>query len=143
MLTTLELMYLLGDVPWFDGVYPIDRLPIILSPGKAIIINLDESHKDGSHWVAIYIDMNKVAHYFDSFGREPKGYILTFIERISNYYYFNPKKYQGNLSVACGYFCILFILSVHNLNEFYNLFHECEHENNEKLLITKLQKYLI
>ena len=143
MSTTLQIIHILKDVSWFNGVYPIDRLPLTLSKNKGIIINLDESHKEGSHWVALYLDDKRIAHYFDSFGRKPQGHILTFIERTSNYYLYNPKKYQGNLSVACGYFCMLFILSVNDLNNFYKLFHECQHIDNETKLFFTLRKYLI
>ena len=143
MLTTIDILNLLGNVPWFGGVFPIDRLPVTLGKDKAIVINLDESYKEGSHWVAIYLDKNKISHYFDSFGRRPQGPILTFIERISNFYLYNPNKYQGNLSVACGYFCLLFVISVHNLNNFYKLFRVCEHINNETKLLNELNKYLM
>ena len=137
-------MEILKEVAWFQGVYPIDSLPITLSRKKAIIINLDESYKEGSHWVALYLDDKGIAHYFDSFGRRPQGLILTFIERVSNYLMFNLKKYQGNISTACGYFCILFVISAHdNINHFYKLFRECEHIVNETKLFMILQQYLI
>uniref|UniRef100_A0A158P5B5 Ubiquitin-like protease family profile domain-containing protein n=1 Tax=Tetranychus urticae TaxID=32264 RepID=A0A158P5B5_TETUR len=143
MLTTLEIENLLKDVPWFNGVYALDQLPRWILAPSSVIINLDESYKPGSHWVAVYFDKNKVAHYFDSFGRQPQGNILTFIEANSDYYIYNPIKYQGNLSIACGYFCILFVLSVNSLNSFYKLFRQCKHENNEKTLFKQLKKYLI
>lgn len=142
-LTTVQIINVLKDLPWFDGVYPLDRLPVTLSQHKGIIINLDEHDKEGTHWVALYLDRNKIAHYFDSFGRAPQGSILTFIERVSCYYLFNPTKYQGNLSVACGYFCILFILSVHELNNFYKLFRACKHIQNEIVLINMLKIHLM
>ena len=143
MLTTVQIMAILEDVPWFNGVYPIDRLPLTLGKKRGIIINLDESHKEGSHWVSLYLDDKRIAHYFDSFGRKPQGQILIFIERVSNYYLYNPKKYQGNLSIACGSFCILFILSAENLNNFYKLFHECDHIDNENKLFINLKKFLM
>ena len=142
MLTTADIANNLRHIQWFKGVYPINLLPYSLGQSEAIIINLDESWKDGSHWVALYIDNNRIAHYFDSFGREPKGPILTLIEKCADNYLFNPNKYQGNSSTACGYFCMLFVLSVQSLNEFYRVFSACKHEKNEKKLFNKLINYL-
>lgn len=143
MLTTSQIANLLEGVPCFNGVYALDKLPRLITKPSAVIINLDESYKPGSHWVAVYFDKNKVAHYFDSFGRQPQGNILTFIEANSDYYYYNIIKYQGNLSIACGYFCILFVLSTNNLSSFYKLLRKCKHESNEKILFAQLKKYLI
>ena len=49
----------------------------------AYVINLDEYHDIGTHWVAFYVN-NKVAIYFDSFGVEhiPKE-SMKFIVRTS------------------------------------------------------------
>ena len=46
----------------------------------AYVINIDEYHDIGTHWVALYVN-NKTVTYFDSFGVEhiPKE-IMKFIE---------------------------------------------------------------
>jgi hypothetical protein len=97
----------------FLGTVPVDfeELPILgihnlnfdtlQSNGKTkigLIINLDEHWKDGSHWVALYMNiMKNQIYYFDSVGKEPPKRIRKFINRITKYLYF--KKYNINLPI--------------------------------------------
>lgn len=68
----------------FKGVYPCDLLPKRFSLPAAFIINLSSHKTRGSHWVALYIDRKRVAHYFDSFGFSPQqNNIATFIKKHS------------------------------------------------------------
>ena len=64
--------------PRFNGVFSIDNLPNNIKNG-AYVINLDEYHDIGTHWVASYV-YNKAVTYFDYFGVEhvPKE-IMKFI----------------------------------------------------------------
>ena len=60
----------------------------------AYVINLDEYHDIGTHWVALYVN-NKIVTYFDSFGVEhitkeimkliARKKIITNIYRIQAY----------------------------------------------------------
>ena len=80
----------------------------------AYVINLDEYHDIGTHWVALHVN-NKTATYFDSFGVEhiPKK-IMKFIDRknvITNIY-----RIQAYDSIMCGYFCTGFINFMFNCN---------------------------
>lgn len=51
-----------------------------------IIFNLDESWKSGSHWVAMYFDINKgEIYYFDSYGIMPEYRVRKFVRVIANY----------------------------------------------------------
>ena len=61
------------------GVFSRDNLPNTIKNG-AYVINLDEYHDIGTHWVALYAN-NKTVTYFDSFGVEniPKE-IMNFID---------------------------------------------------------------
>ena len=97
----------------FLGTVPVDfdDLPILgisnlnfdtlQANGKTkigLIINLDEHWKDGSHWVALYMDIKKnQIYYFDSVGTEPPKRIRKFINRITKYLY--SKKYNINLPI--------------------------------------------
>ena len=51
----------------FNGVFSRDNLPNMIN--GAYVINLDEYHDTGTHWVALYAN-NKTVTYFDSFGVE-------------------------------------------------------------------------
>lgn len=56
------------------------------------IINYDYHWQGGSHWVALYIDLNKYQiYYFDSYGSKPKKLIKKFITRVLLYL---KKKYN-------------------------------------------------
>ena len=54
--------------PRFNGVFSRDNLPNSIK-NAAYVINLDEYHDIGTHWVALYGN-NKTIIYFDSFGVE-------------------------------------------------------------------------
>ena len=97
----------------FLGAVPLDfdNLPILgisnldlndlIKHGKThigLIINHDEHWKNGSHWVGLFIDINKNGiYYFDSVGKPPLKLIKNFITRIVKYMYSN--KYNENLPV--------------------------------------------
>lgn len=53
----------------FKGVYASDRIPV-LKKGEFSIVNLDDSNKPGSHWIAIARENNKMSYIYDSFGRK-------------------------------------------------------------------------
>lgn len=139
MLSTLDLINILHHYPDFGGVFPINLLPIHFEKPKFFIINLDPHYQTGSHWVALKFDINGYAYYYDSFGRPPYGNILTFIERHAKYgYSFNKKKIQGNDSIACGLFCLKFIL----LGNDNHLFTKCNHIVEEQEMLQKLRSVM-
>ena len=85
--------------PRFNGVFSRDNLGSTVKNG-AYVINLDEYHDIGTHWVALYV-YNKTVTYFDFFGVEhiPKE-IMKFIARkkiITNIY-----RIQAYDSIICG-----------------------------------------
>ena len=101
--------------PRFNGVFSRDNLPNKIKNG-AYVINLDEYHDIGTHWVALYVN-NKTVTYFDSFGVEhiPKE-IMKFIDNkniITSIF-----RIHAYDSIMCGYFCIGFINFMFNGNIF-------------------------
>ena len=100
------------------------------------MINLDEYHDVGTHWVALYVN-NKSATYFDFFGVEhiPKE-IEKFIGNkniLANI--FRTQTYE---SVMCGYFCIGFIDIMFNgnsLTNFTNLFPPNDIKKNDDIIL--------
>jgi len=97
----------------FLGAVPIDfdDLPVLgladlsfkelQGGGKnklGIIFNLDEHYKSGSHWVALFGDLNKnQVYFFDSYGKKPEKRIRKLVSRIVKYMY--NKKYHKDLAV--------------------------------------------
>jgi len=117
----------LGSVPIdVDDLeeYGIKNLDInkLKNEGKTklgIIFNLDEHWKSGSHWVALYIDINKgKIYFFDSYGEKPEKRIKIIINRFFKYFKLNKinveykynhirKQYKNS---ECGVYSINFLL---------------------------------
>ena len=127
-LTNFEIQEYYQNEPRFNGVFSRDNLPNNNNNNNnikdgAYVINLDEYHDIGTHWVALYVN-NKTVTYFDSFGVEhiPRE-IMKFIARkkiVANIY-----RMQAYDSIMCGYFCIGFINFMFNgksLKDYTNLF---------------------
>src|SRR5437764_6258581 len=128
MLNTSDINRLLKNRKDFLGVFPINHIPHSLAPRPSgLIINLDESYKPGSHWVAIYFSIQGPAHYFDPFGAPPPNHIVTFLDRNSKSgWLFNASKFQGELSYLCGYYCVMFIKYGPNFRAFYQKLNSCD-----------------
>lgn len=63
-----------------------------------MVINLDSHNQSGSHWVALYFDLeNYKLYFFDSVGKKPGKRIRKFNNKIVNYMY--KKKAGKNLQV--------------------------------------------
>lgn len=88
----------------------------------AIVFNTDPHYKGGSHWIALFINIQKkYIYYFDSNGNPPPNEINKFIERVdtqgqnlgikfnimSNY----PFEHQMQDS-ECGMYVLYFIIEV-------------------------------
>ena len=85
------------------------------------IFNLDKHNQPGSHWVALFVDLNKGwAAYYDSFSSAPSEEIRKLIRRIERYlksigkrgtYDYNKLVHQTD-SYNCGVYSIDFILKM-------------------------------
>ena len=134
-LTNFEIQGYYQNERRFNGVFSRDNLPNNIKNG-AYVINLDEYHDIGTHWVALYVN-NKIVTYFDSFGAEhiPKE-IMEFINRkkiITNIY-----RKQAFHSTMCGYFCIGFInfmFSGKNLTDYTNFYSPNDVNKNDDIIL--------
>lgn len=85
----------------------------------AIIINHDKYGQSGSHWVALWFDIETGdIDYFDSVGKKPKPEIIAFIDQIKEYmmkqklipkYRYNLTQFQRKGS-ECGVYSCYFII---------------------------------
>ena len=154
-LTNFEIEEYYQNEPRFNGVFSRDNLPNnnirpkgLGSAAKngAYVINIDEYHDIGTHWVALYVQStgvydtyvnNKIVTYFDSFGVEhiPKE-IMKFIARkkiITNIY-----RIQAYDSIMCSYFCIRFINFMFNgksLTDYTNLFSPNDFNKKDDIIL--------
>ena len=144
-LTNFEIQEYYENEPRFNGVFSRDNLPNIIKNGTDVI-NLDDYHDIGTHWVALYVQStsvydtyvnNKIVTYFDSFGVELiLKEIMEFINHkkiITNIYRIQPYD-----SIMCGYFCIGFINFMFNgksLTDYTNLFSPNDFNKNDNIIL--------
>ena len=134
-LTNFEIQEYYQNEPRFNGVFSRANLHNKIKNG-AYVINLNEYHDIGTHWLALYVN-NKIVTYFDSFGVEhiPKE-IIKFIVRkkiITNIY-----RMQAYDSIMHGYFCIGFINFMFNgksLTDYTNLFSPNDFKENNDIIL--------
>jgi hypothetical protein len=80
-----------------------------------IIYNLDPHFKDGSHWVANFIDIPKHrCYYFDSYGIKPPEQVERFMKWLTTQdskmkLAYNARRFQYKGS-ECGMYCLYFII---------------------------------
>lgn len=95
----------------FIGIYPSDQLPDTVPWPCALVVNTDPHDKPGQHWVAIYVDQDGNADYFDSYGQDINTKsILDFVKMNSTDCSVNDKQLQAPLTSVCGQYCIYFVL---------------------------------
>ena len=134
-LTNFEIMEYYENQSRFNGIYSRDNLPNKIKDG-AYVINLDEYSDIGTHWVALWVNINNVT-YFDSFGVEhlPKE-IKAFIKNRN--IKTNIFRIQGYDSIMCGYFCIGFVdfmFKGKSLTEYTNLFSPNDFKKNDDTIL--------
>lgn len=80
-----------------------------------IIYNLDPHFKDGSHWVANFIDIPKhKCYYFDSYGYAPPSQVARFMKWLTTqdptmHLSYNAHRFQHKDS-ECGMYSLYFII---------------------------------
>ena len=126
-------MNIIKNEPRFNGVYSRNNLPNKIIK-RAYVISLDEYENTGTHYVSLFVKVNKVI-YFDSFGIEhiPKE-INKF---INNNIESNIFRIQAYDSMMCGYFCIKFInymLKGKTLVDYTNLFSLNYFKKNDRVI---------
>lgn len=92
------------------GVVPADMVPKAWTKPMALVINLDDHTRPGSHWVAVYFDTSGRGHYFDSYGIPPLHPVhLDALRRNCKIYEWNKEQFQSISSNVCGQFCIMYL----------------------------------
>ena len=94
-------------------VFSSDALP---ADPRLLVCNLDQSHREGTHLICIYVDGETgTGEYFESLGRPP----IESLERYMNgacscNWYYNDRQLQNILSAFCGYYCVYFCMLTHS-----------------------------
>lgn len=106
---------LLGD--GFCGVWAADQLPLLNSSFRLpayFIVNTHPAHMPGEHWLALTLEKNNGATFFDSYGFSPvtdhyPSSILQFLEKRSENIMYHDRQLQHILSNVCGHHCIFYL----------------------------------
>lgn len=127
----------------FKGVFACDTIPTNFSLPAAFIINLAPISDPGTHWVALYIDINGTCEYFDSYGLKPTNkYIMYFIKFHCKSININNVQLQHINSRVCGMYSALYIvykLKKKSMDEYCNKF--CKNTFVNDIVVQNLFSY--
>lgn len=121
-----------------------------LSKDFSVILNLENTGKGGSHWVAFYNDVeSKSIFYMDSYGEICNTIPNKHIIKKNLNLYFNKKQFQAINSIMCGWFCIYFLYimnkyksKVDAMIKFLEFFDYSDYDKND-IKIKQLMRTLI
>ena len=138
-LSNIQIEEILRPCQRFNGCFCKNELKKNCPDGY-YVVNLDDSNKEGSHWVAFY-KSDKIFIYWDSFGVLPPVEILKCINPKTKECIYNDFEIQDYHSSSCGYFCIAFVCCVNNLNSFQNFVNKFSAETklNDSILYNILK----
>lgn len=99
----------------FKGVFSSDLLPDAKSFKEpwSMCLNLECSHRRGSHWICWVKTGTGIIHHFCSYGSPPEmATWLQFLKRNSKdgHWVMQRRKIQGEFTPYCGHYCIYFII---------------------------------
>ena len=137
-LTNIEINEYYINEPRSNGVYSRNNLPDKIKKGT-YVINLDKYASIGTHWIALYVNTNKLI-YFDSFGIEhiPKEINKFIGNKDIDASIFRLQAYD---SIMCGHYCIELInymFKGKTLLDYTNLFSPNDFKKNDQVI----KKYL-
>ena len=142
-----HINYLLSKVTEFLGCFSRNQLPPFPETfPKSMIINTGHSSGPGIHWVAMIMLAEKCL-YFDPFGvRIVETDILDYVKSRYQSLVYSNTCIQHVKSNKCGAFCVSFILSVKNKNDFKKFidhFNATLLKQNDKILKRYFSEILI
>ena len=129
----------------FRGTFSCDNIPIFKESNIAVISNLSREHDTGSHFIAIFIDQDKIT-YFDPFGIESYNILIEeYLKKYKKKIIYSKQRIQSYNSTHCGYFCVIFILYLENnvcLRKFVKLFQKEDLLINDYICIELINIYI-
>ena len=134
--TNFEIRRFYQNEPRSNGVFSRNSLLLKIKDG-AYVMNLDEYADVGTHWITLFCSRNEIV-YFDSFviehvRKEIKEFVgnKNIIAKIF--------RVQGNNSVMCGLFWIVFIafmLADKKLIYYTSLFSPYAFKKNDDIILS-------
>ena len=111
----------------FKGVFMRDELSCSVRNNESLILNIDDSTGDGTHWTCLYSKNGKCL-YFDSYGFIPPIEVQNYCKNKINYY--NSFKIQASNEVICGHYCIYILYKLSNGSLFSEVLNELYERNH-------------
>jgi len=102
---------------------------------KMTILNLDKKQNNGTHWVGVFKDGDKII-YFDPFGNPPCDSVVALKNNNTRLFYAD-NQIQPQKSILCGYFCCCFLYWMNkgkDLHDFLYQFKMSNEPSNDTLL---------
>lgn len=139
---TSQIEKTLQGISNFAGVFASDMLPTEFSKPSTFVVNLDPHNLPGSHWIAVTINSNSIAWYFDSYGLPPFIKSLkNFISCHSYHFTFNQHQLQSLYSDICGQYVCLYTLYIctrgYTMKEFVALFNSTDPDRQAREMFHK------
>jgi hypothetical protein len=110
----------------FKGVFMRDELPMKQDNTECMVINIDHSRNDGTHWTCLFIK-NGAGYYFDPYGFPPTLEVTDYCKDYNNNYYSSFPIQKMN-EVICGHYCIYVLYRLSNGHDFYDICYELYHK---------------
>ena len=114
-----------------------------------IIFNLDKHDKDGSHWIALFIDaLRKKIYYLDSYGEKIPRQVKKFVKKVQKqanmlgkgqYKLIENKRRHQYSESECGMYCLYFIIQMIKGRSFNAIFQK--NRIKDKWMIHMRKKY--
>lgn len=109
------LQRIMGNV--FRGVWACDQLPLLtrcFPLPSYFIVNTHKGDQPGEHWLALTLEKDGTATFFDSYGFPPTfeyypPSILHFLKDRAEQILYHDRQLQHPLSVACGHHCVYYL----------------------------------
>ncbi len=111
----------------FKGVFMRDELKGSISKNECLILNMDDSKGDGTHWTSLYSKNNK-CYYFDSYGFDPPIEVQNYCRGKENYS--NSFKIQTPDEVICGHYSLYMLYKLNKDVPFYDILSELYNRNH-------------
>ena len=126
-LNNFDILEKCKSIKNFKGVFMRDELKGKASTSESIILNMDDSNGQGTHWVSLYVKGNN-CYYCDSFGFEPPTEIRNYCSGKDGY--FNTYKIQARDEIICGHYSIFVIQELYKGQSFHDILGELFLINN-------------
>ena len=86
-----------------------------------MVVNLEPSNEDGSHWIGLYTKSPDQIFYFDSYGMVPDDLVEEYLKENFKRITINTIRFQSHFSSVCGHYCIYLIYKMSSGSSFNDL----------------------